>query len=458
MRIRRPAIISIAVMAAMLTSCIENDRTMGDDIVPENFILKVQTKDFEIPLTNRISDSVQSINQSHILVGDMYSPVFGSVVSSGASFIMPYSDSTDFGVNPKLVKATLNLSIDSTYFTDNSQEGIHQRLHIYKMTSMLDSTISYNNGMTPDKYSVESVTENEPVIYGKGTISVPLKESFAQELLNTTPEEFEDINLFLDRIYGLYITSDPIAGNASEGGRLNFINLGSSTIKLEYIMNDPDRNITDLDTTELFAFAYTYAFNFFKSNSTNLINENPEEELYIESLDGIKPHISAVELKSMLDEWVSHDTLTGYHIILSRAELVFPFEMPADYETVDNEYPAMIYAFTNKRNAAGSSPDSTYYYETLDEVNYLSNIGSIDRSLKQYSMDITSYLQKLLQTDAEEIDSGYDLWIAPMHSTTDSYGSLYYNFDNQGYSKAILNGPSAERKPYLRLTYGLMIR
>lgn len=459
MQIRISVAAAVISAASLLSSCIVNDRTMGDNIVPDDFILKVQTKEFDLPLSNRISDSVQSINQTHIMVGDMYSPVFGSIKSSGASYILPYSDSTDFGVDPKLVKATLNLSIDSTFFTDPAFEGIHQRFHIYKLLAPLDSTIGYNDSMTPDKYSAETVTETEPVIYGDGTISIPLKESFARELLETTPEEFKDLDKFMKRIYGLYIVSDPVSGGSKEGGRLNFIQLGSSTIKLQYIMNDPDRDIKDLDTTELFSFAYTNAFNFFKTNSDHLINENPEKEIYIESLDGIKPHIDASEIKEMLDEWVNNANLADYLILLSRAELIFPFEMPADYTQVDNEYPNMIYAFTNKRGTINANPDSLYRYEPLDDVYYLSNIGKIDRSLKQYSLDITSYLQTLLKTDISDIDKSYDLWIAPMTSYTDSYtGNLSYNFNNMGYSKAVLNGPSAERKPKLKLTYGLMRR
>lgn len=453
--IRTTVIALITISSAILTSCIENDRQLGNGILPGDHILTVSSKSFNIDVKNKISDSVQSVSFSHLLIGNLHHPLFGTVSSGGASYIMPYSGSTDFGVNPKLIKAYLTLNINSTYCTDASQEGIHQRLHIHELLHPIDSTFSANTSITPDKFSEETISKNDPVIYGKGSITIPLKESFAEKLMATTKEEFEDLDLFMKRINGLYITTDPGPNNSMNGGRMNYINLGSSKITIEYIMNDPEQGIENRDTTKSFAFAYSYAFNFFNTGSKHLENDNPTDTLFIESLNGIKPYIEAKVMKQMLDEWIKQDGLNNTTLILSRAELVFPFEIPDDYTVIDNEFPQMIYAFQNNR-AETDSDTTVQYYSPLKEVYHHSNIGGINRSLKVYSMDVTDYIQNLMLTDAENISKRLDLWISPMYSKYDTYGDINYYFDNKSYSRAVLNGPTSERKPTLNLTFGIM--
>ena len=151
--------------------------------------------------------------------------------------------------------------------------------------------------------------------------------------------------------------------------------------------------------------------------------------------------------------WIKEDGLDDYTLILSRAELKFPFEMPEDFERFDTEHPDMIYAFTN----IPWTSDTLRYYKPLDEVYSISNTGVIDRSALEYSMDITDYIQHLMNCNPEDIDASMDLWIAPMAARTNAYTSaIYYGFDNHNYNKIILNGPTAERRPTLNLTFGLM--
>ena len=239
---------TLAVLLTV-TSCVENDRSLGSGILPDESILYLGTKTFDLPVTNRVSSSVQAANSLKMMVGTMTDPVFGTVESSAATSIIPYSSSTDFGDSPKLLSAYINLSIDSTYYLEEDQKGIHQRIKIYRLLTPLDSSnMGFNNSISEKDYSSEPITVSDPVIYGEGEIRIELNDEFAQELLDTTPEEFEDVSLFMERIPGLYIQIEPSMG--SEGGRMNFLSLGNSTINLNYTLNDPERGITDLDTTE----------------------------------------------------------------------------------------------------------------------------------------------------------------------------------------------------------------
>lgn len=443
----------LALAASTITSCVENDRQTGEGILPDGLVPQIGTKTLDLPVTNRVSDSVQSSNSSNMLVGTLSDPIYGTVTSNAASVIVPYSDSTDFGDNPELIGAYLTLSIDSTYFLENSQEGIHQRIRIYKLTHLLDSTMEFCTPIPQEYYDPVPVTVSDPVIYGTGKIRIDLTDDYARELLATTPEEFNDFDLFFKRIFGLYIEVEAPLNNTS-GGRLNYLNLGYSTINLNY-RTEVERNGSreKIDTTESFVFGYYTAINKFSTTSSHLESSHPGDSLYLEGLSGIKPHIAAADLKELLDTWITEDRLENHEIIVSRAELKFPYEMPADYERFDTEHPAMIYAFTSIPWAT----DTLRYYKPLEEVYDVSNIGYVNRSEKVYSMDVTSYIQQLLMTDPSCIDASMDLWIAPMSASTNSYtGNIYYSFNNHDYNRIVLNGPESERKPTLTLTFGLM--
>ena len=85
------------------------------------------------------------------------------------------------------------------------------------------------------------------------------------------------------------------------------------------------------------------------------------------------------------------------------------------------------------------------------------NIGNQDRSLRQYAMDIPTYIQDVVRKDASEIDESYDLWIMPISSQTDSYtNAVTFAMDSKNYYTGKLNGPKAERKPKLLLVYSVM--
>lgn len=447
----KPLAALLPLLALMLSSCVENNRETGSELITDDFRLKVKVATFDLPVTNKVSDSVQASNSSHLLVGAMTDPTYGKLHSGGASFVLPYSDSTDFGDDPRLVEAYMLLSVDSTLYTNDNQEGIPQNIYIHRLNHEIDSTMGFCNSITPEYYDAELVTETIPVIYNTGTVKIRLTDKYAQELLDTTPEEFKDIDLFMERVFGLYITTDAPA-DGQLGGRLNFLDLGNSSITLRYIMNDPDREIKDLDTTESFVFGYSYALNNFSTGSESLENDDPQESLYLEGLTGVKPHIRAKDVKKMLDEWMEKEGYDRGSVILSRASVKFTYEMPEDYELFDKIHPLAIYAFTNIPTAT----DTTRFFKPLDDVNNVVNRGYIDRSHKEYVMDITEYCQDLLNQEVSEVEESRNLWIAPLSSYVDAYNNIYFLYDNRNYSRITLNGPASEKRPTLTLTYTVM--
>lgn len=442
--------LAIVVFAATLAGCVTNNRETGSNLITDDFLLTAKIASFDLPITNKVSDSVQATTGKHILLGSLRDELYGEVSSDGASVILPYSDSTDFGENPVLHSAYLSLHIDTTLYTDPTQEGIHQNITIYKLITPLDSTKNFTNSLTEADYDPTPINKGNPIIYTSGKLRIDITDEYAQELLNTTPEEFKDFKLFTERIKGFYITTDE--QNSMQPGRLNILSLGKSILYLNYRMTDPKRNIYDLDTTESFSFGYSIAMNNFRTGSKHLENENPSDYIYLESLNGIKGHIDAKQLKTMLDTWIDENGYSNRTVVLSRAELTLPYEAPEDYTTFDKLSPKYIYCFTNNPAAT----DTLRFYKPLPEVDYVPNKGYIDRSLMQYTMDITSYIQNLITTPIEEVDATKNLWIAPMDSYTDKAGFVYFDFDNTNYRRIVINGPTAQRKPQLTLTYTVM--
>lgn len=454
MRYRKTCVIALLVLlAASLDSCIENNRETGSGMVTDDYNLKTAVKTFNLSFSQRTADSTQSPNASHLLIGNLNDEIFGNVQSSGASFIVPFSDSSDLGKTRILKDAYILLSVDSTIFIENSQEGIHQTVRIYEMLTPIDSSKRFCNSLKREDYSAETINEGHPIIYGKGEIKIKIKNEYAEKLLATTNEEFQDLNLFLKRINGFYIETDPLL-EGQKGGRLNYLNIGTSVLYLNFNMTDSARGIYGADTTERFVFGYSTAFNFFKTDASHLVKDRATDLLYIESLSGIKPHISALELKSMLEEWKNKE---GYNentaVILSRAEIRLPYEMPANSDDFDRLQPNLIYPFTRDPKAVS---DSLKQYFPLPEVHYVANKGGLNRSLKYYSLDITRYCQNLIDSDLSEITPALDLWITPMEGYVESSGATSYFPDNRNFKRGFLNGPEAERKPELILTYTLL--
>lgn len=440
----------VFLLSISISSCIINDKSLGQQFVSNDYILKVDTVAFDLPLTVKNLDSIQGYSTSYMLLGSICDPTFGPMHSNTASFIRPYSDSTYFGIEPELISVYVNLFIDSTVIYRPDQEGIPQNFKVYEMLSDLDSSKLYNNSIKPSDYSAEPISIGSPVFFGDDSVRVHLNKEFGKKLLSCTVEEFDSLALFVKKIKGFYITSE--APGAEEGGRLNYLALGSSTLYLNYYLTDPQRNYSHHDTTEAFAFGYNYSVNSISTSSEHLATDTPAEQLYVESMSGVKPHLNGAALKSILNRWMEENNFTKETVLISRAELILPYETdPEDYVVVANQFPKAIYPCFKY-----ASQDSTKYLTPLAEIYSSASIGSITRALKQYSCDITKYTQSIILKDDDAITSTDDLYLSPIYSYSDSSNNIYYAFDNINYQKAILNGPGADRKPTLKLTYAVL--
>lgn len=455
----KKSLVFLALLSTLFiyTSCVETDKSLGSQFISDTFVLKLDTALFEVPVTNVALDSIQGYNTSYMTIGYLNDETFGYTSSGFATNITPFSDSTYFGINPKLKSVYIYINIDSTAVLREDQRGIPQNITVHRLTSDLDTIKMYNTSIRPTDYDPVPISKGSPIFFGDDSLKIHLSEEFGNELLATTVAEFDSLELFVERIKGLYFTTDT-PDIESGGGRMNYISIGTSTIYLSYYLTDPQRGFNNKDTTETFTLGYAHSINTVKTSSKKLNDPNISDKLYIESYDGVKPVIRAKDLKQILDTWISKNGFTKEDVLISRAALVFPFEMDIkDYDRYSNIYPQQIFPCTI------SNDEYLEYITPLPEIYNNNEIGMINRSKYSYTCEITNYLQDIVKET--EVGKEDDLYICPILSYLTNTGSIYgggtmyYGMDNQDYRNGIINGSGhALRRPTLELTFSVLNR
>ncbi|MFA6676077.1 MAG: DUF4270 family protein [Bacteroidales bacterium] len=462
-------LVCIVIFPLFFSSCIEADRTLGDNLIPDNQKLKVEVDTLNIPLSSNIPDSIQAISSSSLIFGYIKDPKFGLTKVSTASILLPASDSVKFGDNPIYQSSYLELNIDSNYNYDDNDEGKAQNLYVYRLKSDLDSTRVFNSSLTQDDFYPNPISLGSPVYYGGSSIKIYLDDTFGKDLLEYTQDDYDDAQDFVDKSKGLYITTDT-PDNLETGGRLNFISLNTSFLYINYT------NSAGKDTLEKYYFGTSYALNVSENDtSEELLGDETSPELNIDCFAGVKPYLSGEAFSQTMKDWIISKGYSDKTILLSRAYLKLPFTAPEDLDELD-KYPSYIYP----AHYQYASADSTKYFYSIEDLNTASYVGQIDRSSMNYICDITSFAQTILdktlniiEGDESDLDITDNMWIFPLKATTTSSSSSYYysssstttySIDLTNYSHGTINGAGASNntetgenlKPTLTLVYTLL--
>lgn len=449
MSIKHVVLIALIFPFFVCTSCITSNKNIGTSFATDDLQLISKKVSFDIPLTLATPDSIQSYSTTTMLVGEIKNKLFGTAKSGSVSFIIPSSDTCFLGFDPKLINAYAIISIDSTFTTIPSQEGMAQNITLYKLTSDIDTTKMFNTSFASTDFDPKPISVGSSVYYGEDSIKIMISDEYAEELLRTSQKEFDSTDLFIKRMKGIYMTATTASTNA-EGGRLNYIPVSKSYIRVNYQLTDPGQGFLDHDTSQVFVLGYYSAINTLTNTSSHLATSSPSDYLYMDCWSGVKPKIKGETIKGILQNWAINNGFDNKRVIIARAYLTFPFETPEDFNNVDN-YPDLIYPCT-----VAESADSVRFFYPLSEIYSNTYKGALSRSLKHYTCDITSYVQEVISTD-KILDSSKDLWIMPIRTVTDeSSGTTYYNFDTINYSYTILNGPNAADKPTLSIWYSVI--
>lgn len=435
----------------MAVSCITVDKTLGEDFISSNQNLPVYTAVLDLPVQIKSSSPLQGMSAGESVFGAIRTEEFGLVQFSTMADICPNMTGWDFGKDPVVKEVYFRAPISSTYVTQDNQKGIPQILSMHRTKKRIDTTTVFNNSITAADYDPQPLNVSEYLYFGGDSLMMYLDNSFGEEIVASSQQERDSLNLFVENFKGLILkSSSPEEG--IYGGRENTISFGSGAV---YILVDYqptwEEGLARKDTIFTLSWGYNYCLNIAEYGSASLETDDPGKLLPVEGGAGVKPYISHSALKDAIDNWKSEMGFGDKKVIIAKGELVFPFEIPEDLDMT--KYPFSLYP-------CNRIEDTTYnakLFFPLEDVNVAGyNIGAQDRSLCQYAMDIPTYIQEIVSKDRSEIGQEYDLWLMPIISQTDSYyNTTTYSLDCTTYYTGWLNGPGAERKPQLRLLYSV---
>lgn len=444
----------VLVFAAvfMAVSCITVDKTLGEDFIPTNQDLPVQTIELDLPVQVKSSSPLQGFSGGESIFGAIRTKEFGLVQFSTAADICPNMTGWDFGKDPVVKEVYLLAPITGTYVSQDNQSGIPQSVTLHRTYKRIDTTTVLNNSFTAADYDPQPMNLAENLYFGGDSLRIYLKNSFGEEILASSQQERDSLNLFVEKYKGILLkTSAPEEG--VYGGRENTLSFGTGAI---YIRVDYQptwgNNLARKDTIFTLSWGYNYCLNISEHESSTMETAEPGEILQIEGGAGLKPYISHKDIKDAIDNWKEDMGYTDKHVVIAKGEFIFPFEIPQDMDMT--KYPSSLYPCNRVL-------DTTYnakFFYPLEDVNVAGyNIGSQDRSLCQYAMDVPSYIQEIVSKDKSEIDDSYDIWLMPIFSQTDSYyNTTTYSLDCTTYYTGNLNGPASARNPKLKLVYTIM--
>lgn len=438
---------TISVFTAV--SCIDIDKSLGSGLVPSDYDLTLKTSEFSLPIEMKMADSLQTIFSGSMIFGSYKDPLFGEVSAATAFSLVPSVTDNDFGDSPVVNSLKMYIAVSSKSYINNSEASIPQNVYIYRLLNDLDTLKPFNCSYS--LADVDPIPINENTVYlGGDSIVCNIKKSYAEELLSATQEERDSADIFLKRFKGFYISTLPLPGSLT-GGRFNLISASDVYMLINY------RHVSttdDIDQDSIISY-YTDTdrpyLNVFKHSSQNYVTALPTQKLYVEGLAGIKPYVDFTKVKSNFDEWATEQNIDLKKVVISKAEIVLPYEFPSDY-TILNQYPATLFLSTRVLDTT----THLRYYQPISDMYIDGSDGAINRVNYEYRMNVTTYIQKLLNETHE--DPYYlKAWIFPVYSQTNSYtSSTSYYVETTAYYRGILNGNLATRAPKLIMTYSIL--
>lgn len=455
MQFRHTIVLALAAMF-MAVSCITVDKKMGEDMVPGNQSLQVSMAEIDIPVQLKSSQPLQTISTSEGTFGAIRTEEYGLVEFATAADIYPTVSGWDFGDDAIVKGIYLLANISAVYSTHDQQEGIPQQVFVHRTYKNVDSSTVFNNSFTAADYDPTPLNTGEVVYFGTDSLKIHLNLDYAKELLTATEDERDTIKLFAQRFKGLLIrTNAPEEGTF--GGRENLINFGTGALYITINFQPTwKEGLSRKDTLFTLSYGRDYCANISSYESDKLQNMTPDGDLTFEGAAGLKPYIDKDDLKQAIENWKAAEGLQGKEIIVAKGALVFPFEIPENLDMTT--YPGSMYPCIREYD---TTYNANLFYPASDISAEGMTLGTLNRSLCEYRMDIPSLIQDFVSMDANELDDlKHNIWIMPTVSQTDSYyGATTYNIESTTYFTGKINGNNTKSKkggPKLQLVYTVL--
>ena len=450
-------------LALIAPGCVEVDNSLGEGLIDKSLLYDIYTVEFDLTeIQMKKSDALSGYSSSKLTLGAIRDDVFGLTTREAAFPLVPAVDTLDLGTNPTPVKFTLLFAPDSISCNDDTQARILQNIRVTELTSRLP--VGSNTGCTQEiEHSDQLITDGMPVYDGSGSLSISFSKAFAQKyidaLRNVGPvlrqrpaadEDDDDMidmyDAWLDEAPGIHMAVDAPEGN---GGRINLFNFSSLTVENNYYTRNNNLGLLTVhstwkgeakDSTFIFFPGETEFYDevTYVNNNTafgqycfNRTTHSTTEgkvtgDLLIEGGGGLKPVILASELQEKTRAAIAKAGGDPDKVIIVKASIILPFEMPADYE--DMKYFPSVLSPTIQQESEDEDGNKTVSFAGLTDASVSSeNQGDIDRSNLQYAPDITYHLQALMDRKDLSTTTDSDIWLLTVYTekVANASGSLY---------------------------------
>ena len=454
--------IVLAITALFLAvSCITVDKTMGDGLIPSDQNLPVHFTEIDIPVQLKSSQPLQQLSSTECVFGAIRTPEFGLVEFATVADVCPNSTGWDFGKDPVVKEVYFQTEIASKIVMEDDQDFIPQIVSIHRTNKNVDSTTVFHNSFSKADYDPQPLNVSEYTYFGGDSLRIYLKNSFAEEIIASTQEQRDSLELFARHFKGLVIKSNT-PEDGTFGGRENVFNLGAGTIfiRLDY-QPTWEEGLSRKDTIFTLSYGTGYCLNMSSYESDAMQTSEQLEILPVEGVAGVKPFIAKEDLKNAIEAWKISEGYENKSIAIAKASLILPFEIPQDNDMT--KYPQYLYPCYRDIDTS-LNVEYFYSHEDINMAGYA--IGAMNRSLCEYKMDIPGIIQDFVSKNISELDSTNDMWMMPIFSQSDdTYGTTYYYIDNVTYYTGNINGPkyskvrdgeSKPRRPKLQMIYTVM--
>ncbi|MGM0504228.1 MAG: hypothetical protein ACQESQ_06375 [Bacteroidota bacterium] len=364
-------------------SCEEEISSLGENLIPEDDIIKADTTTFiNFSSYVREGDSISSGLRSNYNIGVNFNPYFGRTDGRFASQIIPDKFEFPFENLISLDSLVLYLKVDSICGIENNTI-----FNIFELDSAIDESKSYYSNyeienMIPNSTQINTSYENS----GDSLLIFKLDPTFFDRLStdNADTSFYNDRVSFVEKIKGIAIIPE---NTGDVDGQLFNVNLENRISKVTAYYKEDNEGETD--TLEFNYYFNGYKFGQYKLNYEGAeINDNPDSLIYIQGLGGAYSTI----IFNDINEW------EGFNYSILKAEFILPI---VDFEYDNEDFLPQKLFFT--------------YTDEYDNIQYLEDFngsffkGTLDDKLNSYTFDISQHFRNLV--NGEISDSSIDVRI-----------------------------------------------
>jgi hypothetical protein len=433
MNIRNSKIFFIVIgVVSLLNACVEVDKTLGLDLRPDNAMMDVEQMEIFVPVYTAHIDSVITSSTSVGAVGYLNHEVFGLFTAGSVFRMLPYNLGFSYGDGAVLDSAVLTIYVSSRTQLDTT--GLSQPLSLYRLNYDLKySTAYYSNSLKPGDYNTANKISETYTYKGEDTIRIRLTDVFANEFLTASTEAMASDSVFLKTFKGFYLKAEDSETAPAGSGQVSYFDLTKAHLVVNY--HTPDTTAVSY----YFIEQGTPNFNVY-THSFSTVDDPlapPSAKVYLEGLAGVKPYINFDHVKDSIEHLLAGKDLSK--LAISKAELVVPVDYPASLLDLCPTALTLAYA-----------ADSTYTF--LTDTYFESFGGALNRSLQQYSFNLTYYVQGMFNDQKLYHTAERKMYLYPIYSSYDSYGSEIKLLERNYYTCGVIVAPDVK----LKLTYTML--